>query len=69
VFNQGHGPSVFVADAATGKVELRPVTVKSYETRDAVIADGVKDGENIVALGVHKLDTAQKVRVVSSLSF
>lgn len=69
VFSQGHGPSVFVADAATGKVELRPVTVRSYETRDAVIADGVKEGESVVALGVHKLDPTQKVRVVSNLAF
>lgn len=69
IFSQGHGSSVFVADEATGKVEQRPVTIKSYETRDAVIADGVKDGESIVALGVHKLDPTQKVRVVSSLAF
>lgn len=69
IYNQGSGASVFVADAKTGRLELKPVEVKAYETRDAVITGGVKEGESVVALGVHKLDTAQKVRVVSSLSF
>jgi len=69
VFNQGAGASVFVADAATGRIELKPVTVKAYETRDAIITGGVAEGDSVVAMGVHKLDPAQKVRVVSSLSF
>jgi hypothetical protein len=34
-----------------------------------VISAGVDEGAMIVALGVQKLDPAQKVRVVSSLSF
>jgi RND family efflux transporter MFP subunit len=68
IYNQGHGPSVFVTDKA-GFVELKPVTVKTYETRDALITGGVAEGETVVALGVHKLDIGQKVRVVSNLSF
>lgn len=69
IFNQGGGASVFVADEKTGRLELKPVAVEAYETREAVITGGVKEGENVVAMGVHKLDTAQKVRVVSSLVF
>ncbi|MGB9173114.1 MAG: efflux RND transporter periplasmic adaptor subunit, partial [Bradyrhizobium sp.] len=34
-----------------------------------VISSGVDEGANIVVLGVQKLDPAEKVRVVSSLSF
>jgi hypothetical protein len=59
---------VFVADG-TGFVEAKPVVVKAYETRDAIITSGVEEGATIVALGVHKLDSGQKVRVVSSLVF
>lgn len=69
VFNQGAGASVFVADEASGRIELKPVTVKAYETREAVITGGVAEGASVVAMGVHKLDPAQKVRVVSGLSF
>ena len=48
---------------------LKPVTVKSYESDCVVISGGVDEGAKVVALGVQKLDPAQKVRVVSSLSF
>ena len=59
---------VCVVDEA-GDIALKPVTVKSYESNDVVITGGVDEGAKVVALGVQKLDPAQKVRVVSSLSF
>jgi RND family efflux transporter MFP subunit len=69
LFNQGEGPSVYVADGKTGAIALRAVAVKSYESNDVLIAGGVDEGTKVVAVGVQKLDPAQKVRVVSSLSF
>jgi RND family efflux transporter MFP subunit len=68
LFSQGTAPSLYVVDD-TGKVTLKPVTVKSYGTDDVVITAGVDDGAKVVTLGVQKLDPAEKVRVVSSLSF
>lgn len=68
IYNQGNGPSLFVADKS-GFVELKPVTVKAYETRDALVSSGVDEGDSVVTLGVHKLDPGQKVRVVSGLAF
>ena len=68
LYNQGGSPSFYVVDDA-GSLALKPVTVKGYESERVVITDGVDDGAKIVALGVQKLDPAQKVRVVSSLSF
>ena len=62
------GGSLYVV-GASGEVALKPVTVKSYESNDVVISGGVDDGAKVIALGVQKLDPAQKVRVVSSLSF
>jgi hypothetical protein len=41
-------------------VKLQPVIVKSYESNAVVISGGVN---------VQKIDPAQKVRVVSALSF
>ena len=69
LFSQGDGPSLYVADANTGAVSLKPVAVKAYETNDVIITSGVEEGAKVVVLGVQKLDPAQKVRVVSSLSF
>jgi RND family efflux transporter MFP subunit len=68
LFNQGGDPSLYIVDDK-GEVSLKPVTVRSYETNSVVISGGVDEGAKIVALGVQKLDPAQKVRVVSSLSF
>src|SRR5712692_3438975 len=68
LFSQGGEPSLYIVDAK-GDVALKPVTVKSYETNNVVISGGVDEGAKVVALGVQKLDPAQKVRVVSSLSF
>ena len=69
LFSQGGGPSLYVADAKSGNVVLKPVAVKAYETADVLVTSGVEEGANVVVLGVQKLDPAQKVRVVSSLSF
>ena len=68
LFSQGSDPSLYIVDDA-GEVTLKPVTVKSYESNCVVITGGVPEGARVVALGVQKLDPAQKVRVVSSLSF
>ncbi len=68
LFSQGGDPSLYIVDAA-GEVTLKPVAVKSYESNDVVITSGVDEGAKVVVLGVQKLDPAQKVRIVSSLSF
>src|ERR1700712_1974409 len=68
LFSQGGDPSLYIVDAA-GDVALKPVAVKIYESNDVVISGGVDEGAKVVVLGVQKLDPAQKVRVVSSLSF
>jgi RND family efflux transporter MFP subunit len=69
LFNQGAGPALYVADGKTGVVTLKPVTVKAYESNDVLISGGVDEGANVVALGVQKLDPAERVKIVSSLSF
>jgi RND family efflux transporter MFP subunit len=68
LFNHGHGPSVWVVDDA-GRLAARNVTIARYEGQSALIASGVSDGENIVTLGVEKLDEGLLVRPTQSLSF
>ncbi len=68
LFSEGGDPSLYIVDD-NGEVALKPVAVKSYETNNVVITGGVDEGAKVVVLGVQKLDPAQKVRVVSSLSF
>jgi len=68
LYSQGGDPSLYIVDDA-GQVTLKPVSVKAYESNSVVISGGVDEGDRVVALGVQKLDPAQKVRVVSALSF
>jgi hypothetical protein len=60
---------MYVADAATGAITLKPVSVKAYESNDVLISGGVDEGAKVVTLGVQKLNPAEKVKVVSPLSF
>jgi len=69
LFNQGDGPSLYVADPKSGAITRKRVTVTGYESKDVLIDGGVEEGTNVVIVGVQKLDPAQKVKVVSSLSF
>ena len=69
LFDQGEGPSLYVVNDKTGALALKRVTVKAYQSNEVLISGGVDEGESVVAVGVQKLDLAQKVRVVSSLSF
>jgi len=68
LFSQGNQSSLYTVSDA-GEITLRPVKVKTYESTDVIITGGVDDGAKVVTLGVQKLDPAQKVRVVSALSF
>jgi RND family efflux transporter MFP subunit len=69
LFNQGDGPSLYVADPKSGAIMRKRVSVTGYESKDVLIDGGVDEGTDVVTVGVQKLDPAQKVRVVSSLSF
>jgi RND family efflux transporter MFP subunit len=68
IYSQGQGPAVWAIDV-DGRPALRPVTVAAYETREALIASGVSEGDQVVTLGVQKLDPGQRVRIVQALQF
>src|SRR6202048_1560360 len=68
LYNQGGDPSFYVV-GDNGDVVLKPGQGKCHHSNDVVVSAGVDDGARVVALGVQKLDPAQRVRVVSSLSF
>jgi RND family efflux transporter MFP subunit len=68
LYSQGGEPSLYIVNDE-GEITLKPVKVKSYESNCVAISGGVEEGAKVVALGVQKLDPAQKVRVVASLSF
>jgi RND family efflux transporter MFP subunit len=65
ILNRGTGPSVYLVDGA-GALVLRPVTVASFTENAALVSDGVADGDQVVTLGVQKLQPGTPVRVVEA---
>jgi RND family efflux transporter MFP subunit len=55
------GSAVWVFDVASSTVQLRPVVVAGADGNEAVIASGLKPGEEVVVAGVHVLAPGQKV--------
>jgi RND family efflux transporter MFP subunit len=68
LLDEGHGAEVWIVDRSSGAIALVPVAVQAYDTESAYLATGVPEGADIVALGVHKLDSKVKVRVVDDLA-
>ena len=67
LFNQGTGSALWTVDRATGALTLKPVEVVKYDGASVYVSRGVAEGDNVVVLGVQKLDAGQKVRVVSAI--
>ncbi|AXC14117.1 putative Co/Zn/Cd efflux system membrane fusion protein [Acidisarcina polymorpha] len=63
ITDRGRGPGVWVLNETSSTVSFRPVSVLHLEDEDATLSDGVKPGEEIVALGAHLLNEGQQVRV------
>lgn len=66
LYARGQGLEVFVVDPASGALTLKSVSVAAFEGKDALVAGGLAEGDTVVAIGVHKLDPAQKVRIVET---
>ena len=63
VREQGGQSSVWVYDPQTHTVKSRPVTIATADGNEAVIAQGLTPGMQVVAAGVHVLTEGQKVTV------
>ena len=68
IFDSGSGPTVWVVDVATGRLRAAAVKIALRDSDAVYILEGVSEGDRIVALGVHKLDTGLKVRVIDDLA-
>lgn len=64
LFDKGGKPAVWVFQAASGSVQLKPVVVARYETDRVVLSDGLAKGEVVVTAGVNRLREGQRVRLV-----
>jgi RND family efflux transporter MFP subunit len=65
IINRGSGPSVYLVDDHSA-LELRPVTVVSFTDDAAIVTSGISNGDEVVTLGVQKLNAGAKVRAVDA---
>jgi RND family efflux transporter MFP subunit len=62
IYRDDDRPAVWVYETQTQQVALRPITVAQYREDGVLVRDGLREGELVVAAGVHKLTEGQKVR-------
>jgi multidrug efflux system membrane fusion protein len=67
IFHHGKDPAVWVIRTRDSTLELRAVTVDRYTERAAVIAGGLKHGEQVVLAGVHTVYAGELVKPVKPL--
>ncbi|HEY4047221.1 MAG TPA: efflux RND transporter periplasmic adaptor subunit [Acidobacteriaceae bacterium] len=63
IADRGTGPGVWVFNDQSSTVSFRPVQVLRLGEEDAIVAKGVRPGEEIVALGAHLFSDGQQVRI------
>jgi len=61
LWQQGQGSAVWLFDPASQTVKAQSVVVNTADGNQAVIASGLKGGEQVVIAGVHVLSDGQKV--------
>jgi membrane fusion protein, multidrug efflux system len=61
LFHQGAHPAVWVLEGSKPRLALRPVTVQSYRDRSVILTSGLREGERIVAAGVHTVFVGELV--------
>jgi membrane fusion protein, multidrug efflux system len=66
IYQQDGKPAVWRFDPVTKQVSLAPVTIGQYREDGVLVTSGVRDGDWIVAAGVHKLLPGQVVRPYES---
>ena len=63
LFEKDGKPAVWIYQAATSTVTLKPVVVTRFETDRVVVSDGLAKGDVVVTAGVNRLREGQKVRL------
>ncbi|MBY0466286.1 MAG: efflux RND transporter periplasmic adaptor subunit [Burkholderiales bacterium] len=63
LWQKSGGSAVWLYDPASSSVKAQPVVVATADGNQAVIASGLKGGEQIVVAGVHVLTEGQKVTI------
>jgi RND family efflux transporter MFP subunit len=64
--DEGGGPGIWVFDPTTSQVSFRRVQVRSLGGEAAIVSQGARPGEQVVAVGGHFLHEGERVEPVSA---
>jgi RND family efflux transporter MFP subunit len=67
MFHRGNDTAVWIIRPQDSRLELRPVTVRSYTERWVLVSDGIKEGDNLVMAGVHTVYAGEHATPVEPL--
>jgi RND family efflux transporter MFP subunit len=67
LFHKDNGPAVWVVEANSSTLQLRPVKVGRYSDRAALITGGLHEGDIVVLAGVHTVYAGQRVKPIKPL--
>jgi membrane fusion protein, multidrug efflux system len=67
IFHKGNAPAVWVINANSSTLELRPVAVRSYTDHSTIVTRGLSEGDTVVLAGVHTVYAGEKVQAVRPL--
>lgn len=68
LYDAGKGPGVWIVKSGASTVEWRPVRVAAVGAETVTITEGLRGGEQFVALGAHLLHEGQRVRVQTGVA-
>lgn len=63
LYDTGKGAGVWIVKPGASTVEWRPVQVAAVSAETVIVTQGLRGGEQFVALGAHLLHQGQRVRV------
>jgi len=64
LYDGGTGTSVWVIHPDTSTLSRRPVEVAKLGSETALVSEGLKQGERIIALGAHLVKEGEKVKIL-----
>jgi RND family efflux transporter MFP subunit len=66
VMNDGRSAHVYVVDGSGTQARRTPVTISALTDSQAIVSGGIRAGDQVVTLGVHRLDEGRPVKVVQT---
>ena len=66
IYDSGKGTGVWIVDEKSSSVSFRPVQIRQLGEESAVLRSGLREGEQIAALGAQLLHEGERIRIATT---